>query len=465
MQASQQLHSVTTHYITKTFFPPPTFFTSKDKSLAVVIKLHEHQIPIQRSSSIHSNPSAPIPTLNMPPHEGLVHPEEYDWRDSNVALINSDIDHKVKHQSAATEPAWNNGIVGIEPGLYIWRIEEFEVVPWPKEKYGSFHEGDSYIVLKSDKVQKKRGEEGSEQGEDEKDKLVHDVFFWLGTHTTQDEAGTAAYKTVELDEFLNGAATQHRELQSSPSDAFAALFSRLKILRGGIRSGFTHVKTNEGSAHVDTLLRIFMHPSAAAGRDGVLVHEVEPTWQSLDEDDVFVLDKGDKIFVWQGKKCSPMEKMKAAQVVNDLTVTKHIDVEVLGQAESRSKVVVDYLGGSDVDIMNTTFTSQRPVSARSEREAKKLFRLSDANGELSFDLVKEGNAIGRGDLDGNDVFLLDAGKSIWVWEGKGASRAEKKMWLQVMQKYVAQQNDAAALAVAKVGQGNEGKRFWSAVEA
>lgn len=238
----------------------------------------------------------------MPPHEGLVHPTEYDWRDSNVSLVNSELDHKVKHQSAATEPAWNNGVIGINPGLYIWRIENFEVVPWPQEKYGSFHEGDSYIILKTEAIKRQDGEDDAVQtDEPQQDKLVHDIFFWLGSHTSQDEAGTAAYKTVELDEFLHGAATQHRELQSAPSDAFAALFPRLKILRGGVSSGFTHVETNEEAEHVDSLLRIFKHPRASAGRDGVLIVEVEPTWKSLDEGDVFVLDKGDKIFVWQGK--------------------------------------------------------------------------------------------------------------------------------------------------------------------
>ena len=37
---------------------------------------------------------------------------------------------------------------GQEEGLQIWRIEDFEVVPWTK--VGTFHSGDSYIILKVD---------------------------------------------------------------------------------------------------------------------------------------------------------------------------------------------------------------------------------------------------------------------------------------------------------------------------
>ncbi|KAG5774273.1 hypothetical protein H9Q72_000341 [Fusarium xylarioides] len=269
----------------------------------------------------------------MAPNQGLVHPKEYDIKDSNVELIGSDIDHQVN---------WNDGRVGVEPGLFIWRIEQFEVIPWPKEKYGQFYDGDSFIVLFSELI-------GSNDGTE---KLVHDIFFWLGKHTSQDEAGTAAYKTVELDEFLKGSATQHREIQEAPSDDFLALFPRISIRSGGVESGFRHVEEEEEPKQTLTLLRVFKNP--AAGANGVVVHEVEPTWTSLDDTDVFVLDVGDKIWVWQGKDCSPMEKAKAAQIVHDMTVAKH---EVIAQTESRSRRI-------NVSDPPTT----RPQSPRTKRD-------------------------------------------------------------------------------------------------
>ncbi|KAJ5682920.1 hypothetical protein N7462_006085 [Penicillium macrosclerotiorum] len=397
----------------------------------------------------------------MAPHEGLVHLREYDIKDSNVELIGSDLDHRVKYNSAATEPAWNNGIIGQRAGFFIWRIENFEVVPWPKERYGEFYDGDSFIVLHSYKVGKQEGEE----------KLGHDIFFWLGSKTTQDEAGTAAYKTVELDEFLHGAATQHRETQAQPSDDFLSLFRHYQVRSGGVRSGFTHV-TPEEPMEVLTLLRIFKHPG---GGRAIIVYEVEPTWQSLDENDVFVLDKGEKIWVWQGKKCSPMEKAKAAQVVNDMTLAKHVDVEVLSQLESRSKVIVDLLGGKDVQ--QSTYQSPRPGSfAKRTAEdpsasyPRKLFRLSDESGTLSFELVKDGGRINRSDFDGNDVFLYDVGSRLWVWQGQGASEHEKALWLKVAQHYVRklqeneENSEAYLIPISKVVEGYESPAFLKVIE-
>jgi gelsolin len=160
-----------------------------------------------------------------------------------------------------------------------------------------------------------------------------------------------------------------------------------------------------------------------------------------------------------------MEKVKAAQVVHDLTLAKHIDVEVLSQLESRSTLVVDLLGGKD----QWDFRCPKPVSSSEHSDSgaarsARLFRLSDASGQLSFDLVKDEQPIQRADLNGNDVFVLDTGKSIWVWRGLGASQAEKAMWIKVAQMYVNQLQDAHLTPIATVVEGNENPAFLKALK-
>ena len=63
---------------------------------------------------------------------------------------------------------------------------DFGIAAWPTKQYGQFHRGDSYIVLLTTKKDDAAGGE----------KLLHDIFFWIGSESSQDEYGVAAYKTV-----------------------------------------------------------------------------------------------------------------------------------------------------------------------------------------------------------------------------------------------------------------------------
>ena len=113
----------------------------------------------------------------------MIKERNVDWADTNLALFGSDIEKKCKEAAADGEPQWKGA--GAKVGLQVWRIEQFRVRPWPAKKYGKFHRGDSYIVLhtyvKDPAVNP--------------DKLAWDLHFWIGAQSTQDEYGTAAYKT------------------------------------------------------------------------------------------------------------------------------------------------------------------------------------------------------------------------------------------------------------------------------
>jgi Gelsolin repeat len=166
----------------------------------------------------------------------------------------------------------------------VWRIEKFKVVPWPTEQYGEFFRGDSYIVLNTYKV-------GSS------DALKYDIHIWIGSESTQDEYGTAAYKMVEADDYLGGAPVQHRQVEGSEAPEFEKLFGFLEYLDGGVESGFKHVEPTVDKplffrvkgTHVKTLKMM----------------QVPMTVASLNEGDSFILYASkEQVWCWHGKDVS-----------------------------------------------------------------------------------------------------------------------------------------------------------------
>ena len=78
---------------------------------------------------------------------------------------------------------------------------------WPESHYGHFYDGDSYIVLHVCSLPRPFSKHISiaieiktYKKDPDNEELSYDLHFWLGSETSQDEAGTAAYKTVELDD-------------------------------------------------------------------------------------------------------------------------------------------------------------------------------------------------------------------------------------------------------------------------
>jgi len=335
-------------------------------------------------------------------------------------------------RAAQGEEAWKGA--GQKEGIQIWRIEQFKVVPVPHAQYGTFYSGDSYIVLYT---YKKNPDSPA---------LAWDAHFWLGTYTTQDEAGTAAYKTVELDDFLGGAPVQYREVQGFESARFMSHFPKgLRLLEGGAQTGFKHV---EAAQYRTRLLHI-------KGKKHVRVSEVPNHVSSLNSGDVFILDAGKVIIQWNGSKAGVMEKAKGAEISqaiegeregkasNRVVDEGHEDEEFWKLIGGKGPIKSAEAGGSDVE------------EGKKADEEKKLFRLSDATGSFAFTEVGKGPKVKRSLLDTNDVFILDAGIEVYVWVGRKASVGEKKKALTFAQEYVTKHGKPAHTTVIRILEGGE----------
>jgi gelsolin len=362
--------------------------------------------------------------------------EKIDIAQTNMALFGTDVEKEIKKLASQGEPAWKT--CGKECGTQVWRVEKFQIKEWPKEKYGSFFDGDSYIVLHTYK---------------KADKILYNVHFWLGQYTSQDEAGTAAYKTVELDDNLGGLPVQYREVQGSESEAFLSLFPKIIIQHGGVETGFKHV---EPEKYRHRLLHI------KGTIKQTVVREVQLNHCSLNSGDVFILDEGLKIYQFQGKGSSGGEKNKAAQIARGIDDERGSKVEIVvleesDEAGASGKVAEDW--GRFWGACGGKHPIKAEAGADTQvKQVRQMYKVSDASGKLTFNEV----TFAKSSLHEDDVFVVSTGPIIYTWVGKSANANEKKSAFQFAQNYLNHHPDLPkTIPIVRVLSGAENDEFHS----
>jgi hypothetical protein len=235
-------------------------------------------------------------------------------------------------------------------------------------------------------------------------------------------------------------------VQDHESEEFVKLFpSGIRILEGGVASGFNKVKPEE---YKPRLLHI-------KGRKIPRVTEVPLNATSMNSGDSFILDLGLRLLQWNGARANQMERNRAA------TLCRAIDDERGG----KPTVTVYTQGDKDEHEFYAALGSgPEGVSEHDDNDiaaeaagAKKLFRLSDQGGALNIAACASAT---RKELDTNDVFILDAGNEVFTWIGKGASAGERSKALHFAQDYLRVNPDRPAwLPITRVLEGAENEVF------
>ncbi|KAM0951019.1 putative villin headpiece, villin/Gelsolin, ADF-H/Gelsolin-like domain superfamily [Dioscorea sansibarensis] len=335
------------------------------------------------------------------------------------------------------DPAFQG--VGQRVGMEIWRIEDFQPVPLPKSDYGKFYSGDSYIVL-----QTTAGKGGA---------YLYDIHFWLGKDTSQDEAGTAAIKTVELDAVLGGRAVQHRELQGHESDKFLSYFKPCIIpLEGGVASGF---KAPEEEMF-ETRLYV------CRGKRVVRLKQVPFARSSLNHDDVFILDTENKIYQFNGANSNIQERAKALEVIQFLKDKYHegkCEVAIIDDG----KLVAE----SDSGEFWVLFGGFAPIGKKTVGEDDitlevtpgQLYSIND--GQLKL----EESILSKAMLENNKCYLLDCGAEVFVWVGRVTQVEDRKAASKAAEEFIISQNRPKTTRITQVIQGFETHSFKSNFES
>ncbi|ONI27342.1 hypothetical protein PRUPE_1G081400 [Prunus persica] len=297
------------------------------------------------------------------------------------------------------DPAFTGA--GQKAGLEIWRIENFRPAPVPKSSYGNFFMGDSYVILKTT---------ASKSGA-----LRHDIHYWLGKDTSQDEAGTAAVKTVELDAALGGRAVQYREVQGHETAKFLSNFKPCIIPQeGGVASGFKRAEAEEHKT------RLFV----CKGKHVVHVKEVPFARSSLSHDDIFILDTQSKIFQFNGSNSSIQERAKALEVLQYIKDTYHDGKCEIASIED-GKLMADAESGEFWGLFGGFAPLPRKTATNEDKcfdsYPTKLLCVEKGKAE-----PVEADSLMRDLLDTNKCYLLDCGLEMFVWMGRNTSLDERR---------------------------------------
>ncbi|XP_077300756.1 villin like protein quail isoform X2 [Arctopsyche grandis] len=332
----------------------------------------------------------------------------------------------------------------------IWRVENSSIVLLPKSQYGTFYDGDCYIIYASSIYGHPAGPNVIKR--DVKNaKMESHIHFWLGAKATPDSTGAAAYKAVELDAHLGGSSVQHREVQGHESARLKSYF----------KDGIKLFKSNGADSKV-RLYRVY-------GRCPVFSELDDVSWQHFCSSGVFILETPDTIFIWIGRAANTVEKLHGTKIALKT-----------GKATSKGQIerpIVFLNDGYEQTLRNDkkllfqkylnlqhrhVKTTEEEVNGKEKGESKhsiRLYKCWHTATKYRIEEIKPGPLL-QSDLNSNEVYILDNGvHGIWIWVGRKVSLKERAEAIRNARGFVKKKHYPSFTPVIRVPEDNAPLEF------
>jgi supervillin len=178
------------------------------------------------------------------------------------------------------------------------------------------------------------------------------------------------------------------------------------------------------------------------GRRFCSLHLVNPSYESLNEGDCYLLLTPLKVFAWFGRHANPLEKSKATDIIDylkqhrDFGLRNEVKYFILDQGKDDTENDLhaefrDILRGDIDDYKSIDDIADDDFYEMNITELNRVYRVEN-------DLLMPLNefcfhSLSVKILDPNEVFVFDFGSELYVWNGKYADKNKRNMGLQLAQ--------------------------------
>ncbi|XP_059047290.1 gelsolin, cytoplasmic-like [Achroia grisella] len=257
------------------------------------------------------------------------------------------------------------------------------------------------------------------------------IYTWIGSDASSDDKAAATTLASELEDEVDGDVNVVKVPQGKEAKHFLNIFKgNLAIIFGNKDDEYK--PTNAKSTYDDDKIRLFRVEGTKLGVDMRAV-QVEESADILEDDDVFVLETPDVVYIRIGKESSP-EETKAA--VNFVTVVVGDEREVteVEQGDEPDEFW-DALGGApdekdEEDASGWRKTVSRRVTTPISLTAVTVTIIGKIKfEELSPDFTQQ-------DLSDDGVYVLDNGEEMYLWQGANIPERVKSARSEIIKEYI-----------------------------